>query len=158
MFFTGPQQLAKLVNVAVSAPRHISILRIFFAYLGTLTSLPMSSLKFTVPSLAELHTEVEKKFKVLPCIFQAHVALAQLEQKDCITISPTGSGKTLTFWIPLLFNNDRIIIIVTALNILGDKNVAELEKLDVSAANITGDSATDALFKVPLHFLLAYSR
>ena len=119
--------------VAVSAPRHISILRIFFAYLGTLTSSPMSSLKFTVPSLAELHTEVEKKFQVLPCIFQARVALAQLKQKDCITISPTGSGKTLTFWIPLLFNNDGIIIIVTALNILGDKNVAELEKLDISA-------------------------
>ena len=118
----------------------------------------MSRLKFTVPSLAELHTEVEKKFQVLPCIFQACVALAQLKQKDCITISPTGSGKTLTFWIPLLFNNDGIIIIVTALNILGDKNVAELEKLDISAANITGDSATDALFKVPLHFLLAYSR
>ena len=105
-----------LVNVAVSAPRHILILRIFFAYLGILTSLPMSSLKFTIPSLAELHTEVEKKFKVLPCIFQAHVALAQLEQKDCVTISPTGSGKTLTFWIPLLFNNDGIIIIITALN------------------------------------------
>ncbi|KAF8233648.1 hypothetical protein L208DRAFT_1265693, partial [Tricholoma matsutake] len=83
----------------------------------------------------------------LPCIFQAHAALAQLEQKDCITISPTGSGKTLMFWIPLLFNNDGIIIIVTALNILGDKNVTELEKLDISAANITGDSATDELFK-----------
>ncbi|KAF8232106.1 hypothetical protein L208DRAFT_1273804, partial [Tricholoma matsutake] len=82
----------------------------------------------------------------LPCIFQAHAALAQLEQKDCITISPTGSGKTLMFWIPLLFNNDGIIIIVTALNILGDKNVTELEKLDISAANITGDSATDELF------------
>ena len=118
----------------------------------------MSSFKFSIPSLAELHTEVKKKFKVLPCIFQARVALAQLEQKDCVTISHTGSRKTLTFWIPLLFNNDGIIIILTALNILGDKNVAELEKLDISAANITGDSATDALFKVLLHSLLAYSR
>jgi superfamily II DNA helicase RecQ len=61
---------------------------------------------------------------------------------------PTGSGKTLTFWIPLLFNNNDIIIIVTALNILGDKNVEELEKLDISAVNITGESATDELFKV----------
>ena len=105
----------------------------------------MSSLKFSIPSFAKLHTEVEKKFKVLPCIFQARAALAQLEQKDCVTISPTGSGKTLTFWIPLLFNNDGIIIILTALNILGDKNVPELEKLDISAVNITGDSLNDVL-------------
>ncbi|KAM6504004.1 P-loop containing nucleoside triphosphate hydrolase protein [Amanita muscaria] len=80
-------------------------------------------------------------------MFQVRDTIAQLEQKDCITISLTGSGKTLTFWIPLLFNNDGIIIIVTALNILGDKNVAELEKLNISASNITGDSATDELFK-----------
>ena len=73
-------------------------------------------------------------------MFQVQDAIAQLEQKDCITISPTGSGKTLTFWIPLLFNNDGIIIIVTALNIIGDKNVAELKKLNISASNITGDS------------------
>lgn len=48
----------------------------------------------------------------------------------------------------MLFNNDGVIIIVIALNILGDKNVAKLEKLGISAVNITGDSATDKLFKV----------
>ena len=105
---------------------------------------------FAIPSLTELRTIVEEKFNIRPCIFQARSALAQLEQKDCVTISPTGSGKTLTFWIPLLFNNNRITIILTALNILGDKNVAELENLGISAANITGDSATDELFKVQL--------
>jgi superfamily II DNA helicase RecQ len=102
-----------------------------------------------------LRTIVDEKFNIRPCIFQARAALAQLEQKDCITISPTGSGKTLTFWIPLLFNNDGINIIITALNILGDKNVAELEKLGISAANVTGDSATDELFKVQLPSPLA---
>jgi superfamily II DNA helicase RecQ len=71
-----------------------------------------------------------------------------LQQKDCITISPTGSGKTLTFWMPLLFNDNGIIIVVTALNILGEKNIAELEKLSISTANITGKSATNELFKV----------
>ena len=116
----------------------------------------MSSLKFAIPSLTELRTVVQEKFNIQPCIFQAHAALAQLEQKDCVTISPTGSGKTLTFWIPLLFNNGGIIIIVTALNILGDKNVAELEKLDISATNITGDSATDELFKVQLPTFMAW--
>jgi superfamily II DNA helicase RecQ len=108
----------------------------------------MSGLKFTVPTLDDLRSTVQNSFGVQPCIFQARSALTQLEQKDCITISPTGSGKTLTFWIPLLFDDDGIIIIVTALNILGEKNVAELEKLGISAANVTGESAADELFKV----------
>ena len=101
-----------------------------------------------VPTLSELCSHVEEKFGIRPCIFQAHSALAQLEQKDCITISPTGSGKTLTFWIPLLFNKGGITVVVTALNILGDKNVAELTKLGISAVNITSDSATNELFKI----------
>jgi superfamily II DNA helicase RecQ len=86
-------------------------------------------------------------------MFQAQDATAQLERKDCIMISPSGSGKTLTFWIPLLFNNNGIIIIVTALNILGDKNVEELSKLSINAVNaVTGASATDELFKVSSSF------
>lgn len=108
----------------------------------------MSSLKYIVPTLSQLRDHVEEKFGIRPCIFQAYSALAQLERKDCITISPTGSGKTLTFWIPLLFNKGGITLVVTALNILGDKNVEELAKLGISAANITGDSATNELFKV----------
>jgi len=108
----------------------------------------MSGLKYTVPTLSELCSHVEEKFGIRPCIFQAHSALAQLEQKDCITISPTGSGKTLTFWIPLLFNKGSITVVVTALNILGDKNVVELVKLGISAANITGESTTNELFEV----------
>ena len=108
----------------------------------------MSSLKYHVPTLSELRSHVEEKFGIMPCIFQACSALAQLEQKDCITISPTGSGKTLTFWIPLLFNKGGITVVITALNILGDKNVAELAKLGISAVNITSDSATNELFKV----------
>ena len=110
----------------------------------------MSGLKYTVPTLSELRSHVEDKFGIRPCIFQARSALAQLEQKDCITISPTGSGKTLTFWIPLLFNKGGITVVITALNILGDKNVTELTKLrlGISAVNITSDSATNELFKV----------
>ncbi|RDB20010.1 ATP-dependent DNA helicase RecQ [Hypsizygus marmoreus] len=107
----------------------------------------MSALKFTIPSLSRLRAEVKKFFGVCPCLFQSQDAITQLERKDCITISPTGSGKTLTFWIPLLFNDGGIIIIVTALNILGDGNVEELQKLGISAVNVTGETATDALFK-----------
>jgi hypothetical protein len=48
------------------------------------------------------------------------------------------------FWIPLLFNNNSILILITALNGLGDQNIKELEKLSISAVNVTGANATDS--------------
>jgi len=108
----------------------------------------MSSLKFKVPSLTELRVKVKEVFGFRPCLSQAKDAIAQLERKDVIMIAPTGFGKTLTFWMPLLFNNDGIVIVVTTLNILGDQNIQELKRLGFKAINITGDTATAANFKV----------
>ncbi|KAG2124336.1 hypothetical protein BD769DRAFT_1301431, partial [Suillus cothurnatus] len=50
---------------------------------------------------------VQEKFGLSPCTWQLQSAQYQLElldNKDVVTISPIGSGKTLIFWIPLLFN------------------------------------------------------
>ena len=70
-------------------------------------------------------------------------------QKNVFTFAPTGAGKTLLFWIPLLFNDNGIQILVTPLNILGDKNAREIADLfDISAVNVTSETATNALFKV----------
>lgn len=107
----------------------------------------MSSLKIHV-TIAELRDKIKEVFGITPCNFQVRDAIAQLERKDCITIARTGSGKTLTFWAPLLFNDNGIIIVVTALNILGEQNVAELASLRISAINVTAETATDTLFKV----------
>ncbi|KAF8993893.1 P-loop containing nucleoside triphosphate hydrolase protein [Cyathus striatus] len=89
----------------------------------------MSRLRYRVPSAAEISSHTEKIFGIKPCQFQIDDALAQLNGRDSITISPMGSGKTLTFWIPLLFNNNGIIIIITA------------------AVNVTNETASDGLFK-----------
>ncbi|KAF6746605.1 P-loop containing nucleoside triphosphate hydrolase protein [Ephemerocybe angulata] len=108
----------------------------------------MSALRYTVPSIEHLREEVEKKFGYKPCLFQARDAIQQLERKKhCITIARTGLGKTLTFWIPLLFNGGGIKIIVTALNVLGAQNVKELEQLGIPGVNITGASATPAVYQ-----------
>jgi hypothetical protein len=77
--------------------------------------------------------------------------LTQLQQKDLVTLAPTGSGKTLTFWIPLLFNEEGITIVVTPLVVLGDKNVAELSAVLIPAINLTTLSASDDTFKVALY-------
>ena len=46
-----------------------------------------------------------------------------LQCKDVVSIALTGSGKTLTFLMPLLFNGGKVTIVVTALNVLGDQLV-----------------------------------
>ncbi|KAF9225047.1 hypothetical protein BS17DRAFT_684118, partial [Gyrodon lividus] len=69
-----------------------------------------------MPSLSKMKQIVSEKLSISPCTWQLQSVQAQLQKKDVFTISPTGSGKTMTFWIPMLFNS-----IITPLKILGEK-------------------------------------
>ena len=52
-------------------------------------------------------------------------------------------GKTLTFWMPLLFRpKGSVQIIVTPLNILGKQNVESLRKAELKAIFISANTAT----------------
>jgi len=101
-----------------------------------------------VPSFAEMKSIAEMKLGLTPCTWQLQSAHNQLENKDVFTISPTSSGKTLTFWIPLLFNNGGITIIITPLNILSEKNRNEANAYGFPALDICAETATDQAFKV----------
>jgi superfamily II DNA helicase RecQ len=59
------------------------------------------------------------------------------DNKDVISIAATGSGKTLTFWMPLLFRLDGIQIIITPLNILGKQNVTSLTALGICSITLS---------------------
>lgn len=65
---------------------------------------------------------------------------------DIICISGTGSGKTLTFWMPLLFHPSGIQVIVTPLNILGTQNKKQLLDVGIEAVVISGDTASPENF------------
>ena len=101
-----------------------------------------------LPSVDEMRGAVNERFGVLPCTWQLEAALTQLRQRDLLTLAPTGSGKTLTFWIPLLFNGDGVTIVITRLTVLGEKNVNELMEASITAINLTPASASDEAFKV----------
>ena len=110
----------------------------------------MAAVKISVPSLDEMADIIEEKlqYKYWPCTFQVKSGQLQLKKRNVFTSAPTGSGKTLTFWIPLLFH-DRIQILVTPLNILGDKDAAEIaECFGINAVNVTSETAIGALFKI----------
>ncbi|KIJ11128.1 hypothetical protein PAXINDRAFT_15948 [Paxillus involutus ATCC 200175] len=105
-----------------------------------------------VPPIADMRSVVQDKFGLQPCTWQLQSARYQLESKDVFTVSPTGSGKTLTFWIPLLFNNNGIIIIITPLNILGEKICDEVIQRGFPAINLCAETATDQAYKDIDHF------
>ena len=90
-----------------------------------------------------------KAFGIKPCVSQIQVAAAQLEcNSDVVYIAGTGSGKTLTFWMPMLFENDSITIHVTSLNILGEQTAAQLNKLNIPAINLTAANISPGVFAV----------
>ncbi|KAF7970094.1 hypothetical protein HWV62_25022 [Athelia sp. TMB] len=59
-----------------------------------------------------------------------------------------GSGKTLTFWMPLLFFKEGIQIVITALNGLAKQNVRELEGKGIGAIALTGANANAQNFQI----------
>jgi superfamily II DNA helicase RecQ len=105
-----------------------------------------------LPSAAEIRAKTQEIFGKTPCLFQIELCLAQLQGhsiwQDIISIAPTGSGKTLCFLMPLLFNNNKISIIITALNLLGEQFCRQAQDAGISAIAITATNNSQATFWV----------
>lgn len=108
-----------------------------------------------LPSINDIEQRALQFLGHRPCKWQCEVALAILRRQDTICIAPTGAGKTLTFWLPLLFSTDNVVVVVTPLNILGAQNREKLKKLGISAIAIDGENATDVNVTVRLLLLFA---
>ena len=102
----------------------------------------------TLPSHNNIRQKALNVFGKTPCKFQVNLCLWQLQKHNIISISLTGSGKTLTFWLPLLFSKNSVSIVVTALNILGDQFVNELEQAGFPAISVTAANNNEETFKV----------
>ncbi|KAI5982246.1 P-loop containing nucleoside triphosphate hydrolase protein [Pisolithus albus] len=95
----------------------------------------------------QIRRHVQDKFGIRPCHWQLQVARALLNgDKDIVCIAGTGMGKTLGFWIPILFHPGGIQIVVTPLNALGRQNVASLARAGIKAIAINAETATPANF------------
>ena len=104
-------------------------------------------------NVARIREVVFQKLGKRPCWFQIQVAQAlYMKQKDVIGISATGSGKTLSFWIPLIMaleeGHDKMTIVVTPLNLLGKQNVADLQQAGITAVAISAENASPEVFEV----------
>ncbi|OCH85845.1 P-loop containing nucleoside triphosphate hydrolase protein [Obba rivulosa] len=109
----------------------------------------MSRLAWSTQRIRDL---VQKKFRQRPCLFQLKISRSLYKkQNDVIAIAATGSGKTLSFWIPLLMaledKQDKFIIVVTPLNILGWQNAKTLTAAGISAVSVNAKNAMDETFQ-----------
>lgn len=101
-----------------------------------------------IPTIQEVRDKCQAVFGVRPCLWQCKVLEATLKRSNVVVDVGTGAGKTLSFFLPLLFQPRGIQIIVTALNILGKQNVATLNKAKISAISISGETSTPQNFRV----------
>ena len=95
-----------------------------------------------LPSLSEIRELTQQRFGVWPCLWQLKVAHALLRGRDVVCTAGTGMGKTLTFWIPLLFSTGGIQIVITPLNLLGKQNTQALTKAGIRAIVINSETAS----------------
>ena len=104
-------------------------------------------------SVREIRDLVQAKFNKRACWFQVKVAMALYAGRDVVACAPTGAGKTLSFWIPLLMAIedglvDKMTIVVTPLNLLGKQNVNSLANAGISAIAVDKTNASLKTFKV----------
>ena len=66
--------------------------------------------KHTMPDdNVQVQREVEERTGIRPCIWQIKVVHKVLEGVDVITIAAMGSGKSLCYWMALLYVRHRIV-------------------------------------------------
>ena len=75
----------------------------------------------------DVQKQVEAVFSFKPCLWQIHVVHAVLAGKDVITLALTRCGKSLTYWILLLYIKHGITVVVSPLKLLGAQFVEMLE-------------------------------
>ncbi len=109
----------------------------------------MSETVLPVSTVGKIQQKTLETFGQWPCLWQCKTTQAILTGGwDIVCISETGSGKILMFWISLLFQTNRIQVIITPLNILGEQNQTQLKKFIFSAVVITASSATAQNFQL----------
>jgi superfamily II DNA helicase RecQ len=88
------------------------------------------------------HDISDKAFKILgfhPCQWQLDLCRIVLskEHKVMISTAAMGAGKSVTFWLPLLFETGYIIFIVVPLKDLGQQLADQAASYGFSSINVT---------------------
>ena len=85
-----------------------------------------------VPTVEEIRAKVQEVFSRRACLWQCTAIQATLSGKHvCIDVG-TGMGKTLAFLAPATLDPEKILFIVSPLNVLGSQNQQYLENAGIA--------------------------
>ena len=163
-FFILLLQLEKVAVAVCTCLVHVYILTCLSSQL-TSSSAPFHLLSSSTPVISSslscltyhiLCLTATRRFKIKlrlmfgfhPCLWQICVVRTILNGNDVITIAPTGSRKSMTYWMPVLFIKYGIRMIVTPLKLLGAQFSEMLKGVGISAVSITAANTTNELFDV----------
>jgi superfamily II DNA helicase RecQ len=114
--------------------------------------MPSSRSQWSAKHIREL---VEARFHKRACWLQIKIALHLHNKKDVVGVAATGAGKTLSFWIPLMMaleeGQDKMIFVVTPLNLLGKQNTEQLNAAGLSTISVTAKNTNAGTVKVNTH-------
>ncbi|QRV87442.1 DEAD/DEAH box helicase [Ceratobasidium sp. AG-Ba] len=100
-------------------------------------------------SLPVIGIKTESTFGVKPCKFQMRICDLQLRGQHSVLVSPTGSGKSLSFLMPFIWQCTGISLLISPLQLLGGQHATHpaLKDLGIRAVNLTKETTSDQLFK-----------
>ncbi|KAF7966472.1 hypothetical protein HWV62_38172 [Athelia sp. TMB] len=96
---------------------------------------------------------IRKRFDKRACWYQVKTALALYAKKDVVGKAPTGSGKTLSFFVGLVMameeepEEENMIFIVSPLNLLSKQNVETLNAAGLPAISLTSENNNVGTFQ-----------
>jgi DEAD/DEAH box helicase len=100
-----------------------------------------------LPTIDGIHAASLDRFEVCPHLYQAQICQHQLQKVDIVATAATGAGKSLMFYLPMLFE-EGMTFIVSLLNKLGDQHVADAEKYGFASIAISAATLTNEIMKV----------
>ena len=103
------------------------------------TSIAANELPASVPLSCDISDKAFRTLGLHACQWQLDLCCMVLskEHKVMISTAATGAGKSITFWLPLLFETGYIIFIVVPLKDLGQQLANQAASYGFSSINFT---------------------
>ncbi|KDQ07086.1 hypothetical protein BOTBODRAFT_120536 [Botryobasidium botryosum FD-172 SS1] len=111
---------------------------------------PFHDVSFTEhPSYNEIIYQTHRLFGKKPCMPQVVACDKALRDKHVVFIVRTGFGKTLAFWMPLIWHRKGITFLISPLQSLSDQHdhSKELGVLGIKSIHLTSKNISDKTFK-----------
>ncbi|KXN85504.1 ATP-dependent DNA helicase hus2/rqh1 [Leucoagaricus sp. SymC.cos] len=90
---------------------------------------------------------VNERFNLRACLLRIEIARWTYVGKNVVACAPTGFGKTLSFWVPMLMAKADVskrqkIFLISPLNVLAQQNVESLEKAGFRVVLLIGETCS----------------